>query len=585
MLKIKEISIAGFRGFNNEKSLDINNKLTIIYGPNSYGKTSISEALEWLLFGVTSKVQECVTGKTEFKGTYRNIHYKGENKPFVELILQEDFEEISLRGELNDDDTIDRYFNNKLVDDWPWYKPGLEIYSPFILQHALQDFLLSSPSTRYSKISKIMGTQVLEEFQKIFNSLATSFNPPVEVQRFIDETNSFVNNLDDKEFANLVKTIRKKDLTKTIDEINELVSHFFEVENISIIDSDDQVNHEILDDLIEIRNREVSAIFDKEIILYPISDQENEYQSSIIEKIALIDTQEVIDQYLDYAKLKTRQDFVKLARFFADGLEIINTQPQKCPFCGTDFSEDTKEHIETKHKKINEKISLYEDLNEKKRSFIAKIESFKNDVEKYYLTLHKKTKTLIVLDNENDKAQLKKIFGEEELTSYEKLFEIITLFQKSLASFEEKKQEVDKSLNQISESFSQFNQSIDQIKNLRESLTFFLSSGNNISELINSCQTDISEISRILDNKLNLLAGTQNLAKFIFLITKYSDLKKYMHIMSSVDSIKDLRSSVTEFVNEKTISLIEGQLTEEVMGWYEQIKTEGDPDVHFSGFH
>ena len=87
-MKIKRIYIEGFRGFNSGQEFSIDPNLTVIYGPNSYGKTSVSEALEWLLFGITSKVEVSTSGKKEFRGTYRNIHYPCDSTPYVELVLE-----------------------------------------------------------------------------------------------------------------------------------------------------------------------------------------------------------------------------------------------------------------------------------------------------------------------------------------------------------------------------------------------------------------------------------------------------------------------------------------------------------------
>jgi len=72
-VKIKNITIQGFRGFNEERNIDFHDRFTLIYAPNSYGKTSISEAFEWLLYGITSKVEKA-DYKEEYKGSYRNRH-------------------------------------------------------------------------------------------------------------------------------------------------------------------------------------------------------------------------------------------------------------------------------------------------------------------------------------------------------------------------------------------------------------------------------------------------------------------------------------------------------------------------------
>ena len=69
--KINSISVQGFRGFNQEKLIHFHPLLTLIYAPNSCGKTSITEAAEWLLYGSTSKVDRGES-KDEYKGSYRN---------------------------------------------------------------------------------------------------------------------------------------------------------------------------------------------------------------------------------------------------------------------------------------------------------------------------------------------------------------------------------------------------------------------------------------------------------------------------------------------------------------------------------
>lgn len=57
-----------------------------------------------------------------------------------------------------------------------------------------------------------------------------------------------------------------------------------------------------------------------------------------------------------------------------------------------------------------------------------------------------------------------------------------------------------------------------------------------------------------------------------------------MEIESILESLKDLRKAVDQYVANKMLSTISSELTTEVMEWYGQIKTTGDPDVHFGGF-
>ena len=85
-MKLSRLRIAGFRGFNEERVIEFHDKLTLISAPNSHGKTSISEALEFLIFGQTSKVSQA-DSKDEYKDSYRNRHYPSEKPTVIEGIF------------------------------------------------------------------------------------------------------------------------------------------------------------------------------------------------------------------------------------------------------------------------------------------------------------------------------------------------------------------------------------------------------------------------------------------------------------------------------------------------------------------
>jgi len=74
-MKLVNLKVAGIRGFNDEQPIEFDAKLVIYYGPNGSGKTSIGEAIEWLLYGKTLKrVKGDEISKREYAGSYRNTH-------------------------------------------------------------------------------------------------------------------------------------------------------------------------------------------------------------------------------------------------------------------------------------------------------------------------------------------------------------------------------------------------------------------------------------------------------------------------------------------------------------------------------
>ena len=59
MLKIKKVEIEGFRGFTQKTSFEFNNPVTLLYGGNHQGKSSLLNAIEWCLYG-----DECIGEKS-----------------------------------------------------------------------------------------------------------------------------------------------------------------------------------------------------------------------------------------------------------------------------------------------------------------------------------------------------------------------------------------------------------------------------------------------------------------------------------------------------------------------------------------
>ena len=58
--RINSIAIEGFKGFTNRQAIQISGKHLFIFGPNGYGKSSITEAIRWCLFGLTGRPDEIV---------------------------------------------------------------------------------------------------------------------------------------------------------------------------------------------------------------------------------------------------------------------------------------------------------------------------------------------------------------------------------------------------------------------------------------------------------------------------------------------------------------------------------------------
>ncbi|MCL0034367.1 hypothetical protein M1N21_00355 [Dehalococcoidia bacterium] len=61
--RLQQIRVEGFKGFTVSQTIPINGKHLFILGPNSYGKSSIVEAIRWGLFGSTRRPGEVVANE------------------------------------------------------------------------------------------------------------------------------------------------------------------------------------------------------------------------------------------------------------------------------------------------------------------------------------------------------------------------------------------------------------------------------------------------------------------------------------------------------------------------------------------
>jgi len=586
-MKIKKIRICGFRGFNELREIDFNEKLTIIYGPNSYGKTSISEALEWLLMGQTSKVEHCQSGINEYKGSYRNIHFKENENAYVEVeIVNGNHNQILIKGLLEPSGNIRKFLNENEIESWPW-DDNLDCdASPFILQHALQDILHSKPADRYELFSKIIGTKDLLDLEKEFISLATKYNKPEKVEKFHSDTSEFIRRNSEKEELNSVfKAIKSLSKEKFKEELKLSIKQDLSalaVENFFI---NETMNNEILEILEANKGETVSQFFDKDLNLKHFSSSDDEEFANKKEITLSKVSNEFINGYYDLEKILAKKGIQELIRFHDLGYKLYEKgNKSQCPFCGTRITDDLKKHIEDSHENFESEIKAFEDYEQKRAYFSEILDDINNALEKIYQILTNNLKGFINVNNKEDLEKIESIFGPENIDEFKKLSLIINGLDTYTKTLTSKKKYIFESFKCIREHFTGQTSDKFDVKKI----------SSEIVSLIAFCDDFYNQIKKFLDSDgdtiiffLDLLdkyAGTELLSIKIEIVKRYKDIIKFITLEDLISSLKILRSNVVSYVNKKTKDIIDNKLTKDVLKWYDLIKTEGDPDVHFSGF-
>jgi len=577
-VKIKNITIQGFRGFNEERNIDFHDRLTLIYAPNSYGKTSISESFEWLLYGITSKVEKA-DSKEEYKGSYRNRHLSESSTPFVKATFVDcNGNETEFRGDLAEDETIQRFVNGREVESWPLAQDISKVPRPFILQHALKYLLLVRPDERFQGFAHLLGLEKLDLFQRNVVSLCTKPEAciPAEVKQLLRNISALEARLASQPSLAKIEKASKKGIAGLAEAYEAVASECRQRV------PPETKEESVLPQLLKIREDAVTKIFKGRIALPDYSEgeklanteDENFFLDCIVEPF--------VKKYTELLALATVQHVLKRAEFFGLGVKLLDKTPRKCPFCGQSIDEALAKHIHDEHANLATEKKRSEALQNQRIEIMSLLTKLKSRLAAYHTRHKDKSAQLLALEPTLDK--LRTILVPKHQTQFNAVETTISELTIAKNNLETSYNKVIGALNKVETSVTESKEDAALVKDLGETLAEYISNARSYVRTITGKVSAMSEADQILRHELDALAGTEDISVLIDLHEQRYNVEKAFEIRRILEGLKELRKSVDQYVANRVLGAISGELTSEVMEWYGQIKTTGDPDVHFDGF-
>jgi len=216
MVRIKRLEIKGFRAFGVQPQvLEFRGPMAVIWGANSQGKTSLAEAIEFLLTGKTVRRELVASAKREFAEALRNAHL-----PSAEVVV--------VVAEIEDTQGRIHHVERRLVRDYTGRGPcqsqliidgnpaddligiGIRLShppleAPVLMPHTLRYVVSAEPQQRTEYFKAILEVSDLEEIRDaIANAKNRLVEPTNNVQKIYERCRSdpqFAHDLESLETA------------------------------------------------------------------------------------------------------------------------------------------------------------------------------------------------------------------------------------------------------------------------------------------------------------------------------------------------------------------------------------------------
>ena len=352
MIKIKEIKIQGFRGIKGPLMLNLDNKSILIFGENSSGKSSVTDAIEWYYFdGIKHLSNKEAGGRTPL----RNLFIPDNEEAFARIVYSDNLfdNKKTINGLLktttsNDTEGFNEYLSDSRSEN-------------LILRYRdLLQFIISTPSERLEKLQDIIGFSEVAEIRSLLKRSAGRIERAIKNASYDDQKNAqqstIIENLgqnaynDDEFFAGAEHLIRHLQIKKTIN------------------------SHQSIQDFLKMIEAEEDTALLKQINFY------RSIEEKITEILGTIDNIHI--SYSDYHALfvelckdPEKIQKLQLLDLLKQGQDVLKNdivQGDYCPLC-----QQEKSKIELL-RELNERIQALEDLEHKRDRLEVKRQSIKD---------------------------------------------------------------------------------------------------------------------------------------------------------------------------------------------------------------
>ena len=348
--------------------------------------------------------------------------------------------------------------------------------------------------------------------------------------------------------------------------------------------SEDIDEKDILPQLRKVREEAVGKIFDKRITLTDYSEAEQQSNADDENFFGTMITDEFTKQYVDLIALATIQHILDRAKFFDLGLPLLQQTPDECPFCGLPLDDKRRTCIQEIHDTLGKKAASQAAMQKQRDKILKDLSTLSQRIQAYHNRHISRTVALLSLRDEDALPRLKTLLVPKYEIHFRAVEAVLSDVEAATRKLKVAYEETVQRLEAVTKSVDESREDAKLVKVLGTALMEYIAAARLCAQKISSHVPTLSDADQALKRELDIQAGTEDVSVLIELLERRQDIKKKLRIQEILENLKGLRKIVDEYVVEKLCGVVENQLTSDVMEWYAQIKTQGDPDVHFARF-
>jgi energy-coupling factor transporter ATP-binding protein EcfA2 len=558
-MRLKELTIAGFRGFKLPKTIPLDANIVVIHGPNGSGKSSIVEALEWLLLEDISRHRRA-RNPGEYKGDYlRNVHCSRNDLTFVEARVVLPNRELTIRRDYQGPRRPSRILiDGNEVDEFSAVGIPIEWYTrPILSQGEIKGFVDAEQADRYKETAYILGLDILGEFRRSLMDLRNNMNR--------DTTISEAVRLRDAQVEDLRQYEELSSLSDAI-ELSPYNHQGFLGKLYACVKDVCGVTIRSLKEC----SKALKAARDRIARTSPALSKLNELRipGEAIPTSELLESLQQIAKICDQLKsIAVQRVEMRQAHFLEIGLELISDST--CPFCLQQTITDARKN------EIHAHLQVYKEGLELEDKLRNSLESFSSRWQTVVQDLHARVGIQTGVKTALDEAI--KVLG-------------VTSDTNALANFhDDRLPKLQAQVNEVNEEVERFKQSCTNLLNHQPDLSIkkLIPLANKIRLNIEKvCAKVYNEITELATLKSRMLSSTPGMSpemvrKIKMTITLESLVEKSGHIkLAGIYGnrrlgLENLRDRLEEFERVKMTEML-GGLSDDISLYYNKLNP-GEP--------